>query len=36
MSKVIPAVPEFGPIVGIITIMSLIASITISRKFFKV
>jgi len=34
MSKVIPAVPEFGPIVGIITIMSLIGSIIISRRFF--
>ena len=36
MSKVIPAVPEFGPIVGIITIASLIGSIIISRKFFIV
>ena len=34
MSKVIPAVPEFGPIVGMITIMSLIGSIITSRRLF--
>jgi len=36
MSKVIPAVPEFGPIVGMITIISLIGSILTTRRFFKV
>ena len=33
MSKVIPAVPEFGPIVGMIIIISLIGSIMLSRRF---
>jgi plastocyanin len=36
MSKVIPAVPEFGPIMGTVTMISIIGSIVISRKFFKI
>ena len=33
MSKVIPAVPEFGPVVGVIVTASVIGSIMISRRF---
>jgi hypothetical protein len=34
MSKVIPVVPEFGPIVTMIITISLVGSIALSRRFF--
>ncbi len=36
ISKVIPVIPEFGPLVGIIVSISVIGSLVISRKFSKV
>ena len=36
ISKVIPVVPEFGPLVGIIVAISVVGSLVISRRFSKV
>jgi hypothetical protein len=36
MSKVIPAIPEFGPLVGVMIIISVIGSLMISRRFSNI
>lgn len=35
MPKTIQTVPEFGPIIGLITLIAIIGSISISRKFLS-